>query len=94
MHRTLALAPVLTCLLLGMTCDLALARTRQTTVTGPQGQTASRSINRERGQVSSTTTLPNGQTASRQVSRQDGQANATVSGPNGQTFNRTTTITP
>jgi hypothetical protein len=68
----------------------AEARTRQTTVTGAQGKSASRQVTRDHGDVSSSTTGPNGKSTSRVVDRSPGQTTATVTGPNGQSATRTT----
>src|SRR5471032_1944696 len=61
------------------------------TVTGPNGQTATRSTIRGGGNVQSTTTGPNGQTATRTVNRIPGSTNATLTGPNGKSATRSTT---
>jgi hypothetical protein len=78
--------------LLGVTGD-ALARGRSTTVTGPGGQSASRSVNRSAGDVSSSTTGPNGNTASRLVIRSANGTTSTMTGFNGNTATRSTTRT-
>lgn len=66
------------------------------TVTGVDGQTASRSreVTREDGQATVTreTTGPNGQTSTYQRSRGDGQAEVVRTGPNGQTFSRSRSV--
>lgn len=72
----------------------AHAGERQTTVTGPNGKTATRDVVRANGDVSSTTTGPNGKTSSRVVDRSETGASATVTGPNGKTSTRTTTRKP
>lgn len=69
------------------------ARQRGTTITGAGGQTATRSVNRSHGDVSSSTTGPNGGTSSRVVDRSAAGATATMTGPNGQTATRSTTRT-
>ncbi|MFG6458572.1 hypothetical protein [Roseateles sp. BYS96W] len=66
-------------------------RLRQTSVTGPQGKTATRTVARDHGDVQSGVTGPNGKTASRVVDRSPGQTTATVTGPNGQSVTRTST---
>lgn len=71
----------------------ALARDRQSTVTGPAGKTATYQSSRTQGQVSSSVTGANGQTASRNVSRTADSTTATVTGPKGQTASRVTTRT-
>jgi hypothetical protein len=70
------------------------ARQRQTTVTGANGKTATRSVTRAGGDVQSSTTGPNGKTTSRSVDRSAAGTTATVTGPNGKTATRTTTVTP
>lgn len=66
------------------------------TVTGVDGQTASRSreVIREDGQATVTreTTGPNGQTSTYQRSRGDGQAEVVRTGPDGQTFSRSRSV--
>lgn len=69
----------------------AHARLRSTTVTGPQGQSASRVVNRAQGDVSSSTTGPRGRNASRQVNREPGSTQATVTDGQGNTYSRSTT---
>lgn len=70
----------------------ALARDRQTTVTGANGKTATRDVQRSQGDVSSSTTGPNGKTSSRQVDRSAAGTTATMTGPNGKTVQRSTTV--
>jgi hypothetical protein len=65
------------------------ARERQTTVTGADGQTATRNVVREHADVASTTTGPKA-TRSRVVDRSRGGAEATVTGRNGGTVTRST----
>jgi len=65
-------------------------RLRQTSVTGPQGKTATRTVARDHGDVQSSTTGPNGKTSSRSVDRSATGTTATVTGPNGRTATRTT----
>lgn len=72
----------------------ATAAERDTSVTGPNGKTATRHVARSQGDVSSTTTGPNGKTSSRVVERSQGAASATVTGPNGKTVHRDTTRKP
>jgi hypothetical protein len=69
----------------------ASARERHTTLTGPQGQSATRDVTRSHGDVSSTTTGPNGRSSSRVVERSAGGTTATVTGPTGKTWQRQTT---
>jgi hypothetical protein len=66
-------------------------RQRLSTVTGPHGKTATRTVARDHGDVQSSTTGPNGRASSRVVDRSPGQTTATVTGPNGQSATRTTT---
>lgn len=70
----------------------AEARERQTTITGANGKTATRQVQRAGGDVQSSTTGPNGKTASRTVDRSSSGTTATVTGPNGKTATRTTTV--
>lgn len=74
-------------------CTLAASAqvSSTSTVTGPNGKTATRSTLRGGGNVQSTTTGPNGQSATRNVSRTPGATNATLTGPNGQSATRSTT---
>lgn len=70
----------------------AQARERHTTITGANGQTATRQVQRAGGDVQSSTTGPNGKTSSRTVDRNaDGSTSATVTGPNGKTMTRNAT---
>ena len=71
----------------------ALARGRNTVITGANGQSASRSVARSEGNVSSSTTGPNGKTTSRVVNRSATGATSTMTGFNGNTATRTTTRT-
>ena len=71
----------------------AMARERQTSVTGANGKTATHDVHRSQGDVSSSTTGPNGKTSSRQVDRSASGATATMTGPNGKTVQRATTVT-
>jgi hypothetical protein len=78
-----------------LTVPPAAARDRQTTVSGPNGHSATRDVSRARGDVSSSTTAGNGNTVgSRNVDRSAGAASGTVTGPNGGTSTRDTTRTP
>lgn len=72
----------------------ASARERTSSVTGPNGQTATRSVSRAQGDVSSTTTGPNGGASTRSVERSAGSTKVIVTGPNGKTASRTTTRQP
>lgn len=71
----------------------AEARGHSTSVNGPGGQTASREVLRQNGDVSSTTTGPNGKTSSRVVDRSAGGTTSTMTGFNGKTASRQTTRT-
>ena len=71
----------------------AEARERHTTVTGANGKTATRNVERSDGDVSSSTTGPNGKTSSRDVDRSADGTQAMVSGPNGKTATRSTAKT-
>ncbi|MDR3371258.1 hypothetical protein [Rhodoferax sp.] len=90
--RTLILSLASATALLCVTGD-ALARGRNTIITGANGQTASRSVNRSEGNVSSSTTGPNGKTASRVVLRSATGTTSTMTGFNGNTATRSTTRT-
>jgi hypothetical protein len=80
--------------ILAISSELAQAqRTKNSTVTGPNGNTASHTATRQKGSVQSSSTGPKGQTTNRNVSRQGGTTKATVAGPNGNTATRTSTIT-
>lgn len=87
---TLTLAAVAATLLI--VCGGATARERHTSVTGPNGQTATRDVVRSRGDVQSTTTRPGGKTSSRSVDRSASGTTATVTGPNGKSVTRQTTF--
>ena len=73
---------------------VATARDRSSSVTGPNGQTATRLVSRAQGDVSSTTTGPNGQTATRSVDRSAAGTQAELVLPNGRTVVRQTTRQP
>ena len=73
--------------------DDALARGRNTTITGANGQSASRSVARSEGNVSSSTTGANGKTASRVLNRSASGTTSTMTGFNGKTATRSTTRT-
>ena len=77
--------------LLAASLPAEAGRLRQTTVTGPQGKTATHTVARDHGDVQSSTTGPNGLTSSRVVDRSPGGTTATVTGPNGKSVTRTTT---
>lgn len=79
--------------LMAAQADTAEARERKTTVTGANGKTATRSVNRQQGDVSSSTAFGNGKTSSRAVEREPGSTQATMTGPNGGTATRSTTRT-
>jgi hypothetical protein len=75
----------------GLAPSPAHARTRSAIFTGSGGQTASRVVNRQQGDVSASTTGPRGRVMSRQVEREPGRTQSTVTGPNGQTATRNKT---
>ena len=79
--------------LLPLAATPAAARERHTTVTGANGKSATRSVERAKGDVSSSTTGPNGKSSSRVVDRSAGATSATLTGPNGKTATRETTRT-
>jgi hypothetical protein len=62
-----------------------------TTVTGPNGQTATRSATRGNGQTNVTFTGPDGKTATRNTNHYAGGNSTTITGPNGYVGNRTVT---
>jgi hypothetical protein len=63
-----------------------------TTVTGPNGQTANRTVTgRGTGDVTATTTGPNGGTTTRSTDRYSGGSSTSVTTPNGETENTTVT---
>jgi len=78
--------------LLGVADD-AQARQRATTVTGPNGKTATRNVDRSAGDVSANTAGSNGATSSRAVDRSAAGTTATSTGPKGKTASRATTRT-
>jgi hypothetical protein len=68
----------------------AQAGTRHTTLTGPNGASAARTVQRGGGQVTDTTTGPNGGTRVRQVNRTASGTSATITHVNGTTTTRDT----
>lgn len=84
-RTTLMLAACLSGLAL---TQVALARERHGSVTGPRGQTATRDVSRSHGDVSATTTGPGGKTVSRHTERTNGDVSGSTTGPNGQTVTR------
>ena len=68
----------------------AQAGSHHATVTGPNGASATRSVERSDGQVTDTTTGPNGNSRVREVSRTASGTTATVTGANGATSSRVT----
>lgn len=74
--------------MLGMAASPAQAFTRNTTVTGADGKTASRNVTRSGGNVARTTVYPDGRTGSRVVTRNDGHVDAQVTGANGRSWSR------
>ncbi len=91
--KTLTLM-TLTAVIAGTTilAGAAQARERSTTITGANGKTATRQVQRAGGDVESSTTGPNGKTSSRTVDRSANGTTATITGPNGKTATRTTTV--
>ncbi len=61
----------------------AHARVRSTTMSGPQGQSATRMVNRSQGDVGSSATGPSG-----------GSSNTTVTGPQGESATVSRTVQP
>ena len=93
MKKTLPLLAVTAALIGVATLPLAAqARERHTTVTGANGKSATRNVQRAGGDVQSSTTGPNGKTSTRTVDRSASGTTATVTGPNGKTATRTTTV--
>lgn len=93
MTKTMSVIAIaaLSATVLAVSLTAEAGRLRQSTVTGPQGKTATRSVARDHGDVQSSTTGPNGKTSSRVVDREPGQTTATVTGPNGKSATRATT---
>lgn len=77
----------------GFAAPEALARDRSVTATGANGKSATRSVSRANGDVSSSTTTSGGKTASRTVDRSAEGSSSTMTGPNGQSATRQTTRT-
>jgi hypothetical protein len=93
MKKTLPLLAVVAALIgVAALPPAAQAGERHTTVTGANGKSATRNVQRAAGDVQSSTTGPNGKTISRAVDRSASGATATVTGPNGKTATRTTTV--
>jgi hypothetical protein len=84
------LTAVSACALLTLAAP-AEARERQGSVTGSNGNTATRSVSRVQGDVSASTTGPRGKTTSREVERTATTTTATTTGPNGNSVSRDTT---
>jgi len=76
--------------ILALAAGAAHAGTRHATVTGPQGASATRSVERGEGQVTDTTTGPNGKTRVREVNRSASATTATITHANGTTTTRDT----
>jgi hypothetical protein len=76
--------------LLAVAAGAAQAGTRHATVTGPNGASAVRTVERGDGRVADTTTGPNGRTRVRQVSRTASSTEATITHANGTTTTRDT----
>jgi len=97
MHTTTLKSGLIVCaalVTLGTWSSTVTARDRSSSVTGPNGHTASRQTVRSEGNVNSTATGPNGQTASRAVARTPQATEAVITLPNGQTVVRQTTRQP
>jgi hypothetical protein len=87
MNSTLTFAGVV---ILSLAAATAQAGTRHTTLTGPNGASAVRTVQRGDGHVTDTTTGPNGGTRTRQVDRTATSTTATVTHVNGTTTTRDT----
>jgi len=87
MNATLAFAGVV---ILSLAAASAQAGTRHTTITGPNGTSAVRTVERGGGHVTDTTTGPNGRTRTRQVDRSAGSTTATITHVDGSTTTRDT----
>jgi hypothetical protein len=87
MNATLAFAGVV---ILSLAAASAQAGTRRATITGPNGASAVRTVERGDGHVTDTATGPNGRTRTRQVDRSASSATATVTHVNGSTTTRDT----
>ena len=61
------------------------------TITGPNGQKATRTVNRTAGATNATVTGPNGQSATRSKTYGNGSAQSTLTGPNGATASHNVT---
>lgn len=80
--------------LAGLAAQPALARDRQATVTGANGQSATRNVTRAQGDVSSNITNAQGKTiGSRNVNRSAGSTTSATTGPLGRSATRETTRT-
>lgn len=66
----------------------ASARDRLTSITGPQGQSASRAVSREPGDLAASATGPGGRTLERRTVRGGGTVEGSASGPGGRTITR------
>lgn len=87
--RSIALAAL--CLAV-LSAQPALARERQATVTGANGNSATRDVSRAQGDVSSSTTGAHGKTlATRNVDRSAGSTTGSATGPQGKSASRVTT---
>lgn len=87
MNATLAFAGVV---ILSLAASTAQAGTRRATVTGPNGASAVRTVERGDGHVTDVTTGPNGRTRTRQVDRSAGSTTATITHVDGSTTTRDT----
>jgi hypothetical protein len=68
---------------------------KTTTITGPNGNTVTREVDRAGpGDKTVTTTGPNGETVTRDVERSNGDKTTTITGPNGNSVTREVDRTP
>src|ERR1700740_1011010 len=87
MNRTLAFAGIV---VLSLTAATAQAGTRHTTVTGPNGASATRTVERGDGHINDPTPGPNARTRTRQVDRSASSTTATITHVDGSTTTRDT----
>jgi hypothetical protein len=93
-QRPMGLTVLTAFCLITLAAQPALARDRQSHVTGPQGHSATRDVSRVQGDVSSSTTGANGKTlAARNVDRSASGTTGSVTGPQGKSASRQTTRT-
>lgn len=92
--RLATLAAALVAILATQTLLATEAQARETTATGPNGKSATRTAQRESGDVSSSTTTGAGKAVgSRSVERSASSSTATATGPRGKSASRDTTRT-